>query len=154
MMHSSPDNNRFLAALARFERSLETPIVPGEMAAWLRKAREALREAGERFRDEEDAAHEQLRQDILREDIALAPRVEELKEKHEDVRDRWIKIRMELEQLCEEAERAEPHEAKLDDEIERFKEKALSFVIAARSHETAITTWYMEALNRDRGIAD
>lgn len=154
MMNRPADENQFLASLARFETSIEAPIVPGEMATWLRTAREACREAGNLFGNEVDDAHEQLRSEIIREDIALAPRVRELKQKHEELRTQWITIRMELEQLCEKAEQAEPHEAKLEDEVARFTKQALAFVIAARTHETAITTWYVEAFHRDRGIAD
>jgi len=30
----------------------------------------------------------------------------------------------------------------------------LAFVIKARTQETAISTWFMEAFNRDRGVGD
>jgi hypothetical protein len=41
-----------------------------------------------------------------------------------------------------------------DERIAQIVKKGLEFVIRARTQETAVSTWHMEAFQRDRGFGD
>ncbi|MDZ4848813.1 MAG: hypothetical protein SGI77_05935 [Pirellulaceae bacterium] len=56
--------------------------------------------------------------------------------------------------LLDRVNAAEPNESKLTEQVAKIVEQALAFVIKARTQETAIATWFMEAFNRDRGVGD
>ena len=144
----------FAAALERFEQCLEGPVIPGEMPSWLRAARDSCREASAWFKTNVKETHEELLREISRQDMELAPRVDALSVVHRDLRRQWVRIQKQLERLCEQADRTEPHEAPLNLDIERLRDQTLKHVIEVRKHEAALTTWYLEAFNRDRGVAD
>jgi hypothetical protein len=145
---------RFLSALARFETCLETPVVPGELPTWLASAKKSCDEIGVLLRDEINSAHKKLLGEMARRDMALATRAEALKAKDSELFGQQNDIRVELESLLARADHFEPHESKLDEEVSRLVDAALGFVIEARKQNTALTTWYMEAFDRDRGVAD
>lgn len=144
----------FLTALADFERCLETPVVPGELPNWLRTVRQASMDVRVQLKREIDETHNQLLDDMVEQDFELAPRAQEMKDADHALISRLEELQKTFDRLAEMAERAEPHEAKLDEHVEQFTNEALQFVIECRKHENALTTWYMEAFNRDRGIAD
>jgi len=151
---TTTQENGFLASLAKFEKWLETPVVPGELSTWLRATRKAGEEVGDLLGPEIKDKHGQMLREISGEDSELAQRVEDLKAKDKELISECETIRHELDRLCEMAEQAEPHEEKLDEHLEDFTAKALNFVIESRKQNNALTTWYMESLTRDRGIAD
>lgn len=151
---ASTQENKFLTALAQFEKCLETPVVPGELPTWLQSTRKTGDEVGQLLKYEINEKHDPMLREMFREDPELARRVEELKAKDKDLLSQWDGLHHDLDRLYEMAEQAEPHEEKLDEHIERFTTEALKFVIDARKQDNALTTWYMEAFTRDRGIAD
>lgn len=146
--------SRFLSALAQFEKCLETPVVPGELPTWLQAAQKSCEEVGQLLGHEVNERHDELFQTILQEDAELTQKVEELKTKDSDLLLQYEAVQSKLDQLCGISDQLEPHEAKFDEHVEDSTDQALSFVLEARKQDTAITTWYMEAFNRDRGIAD
>jgi hypothetical protein len=144
----------FRSTLERFEHSLVTPVVPGELPAWLEAAHSSCKEIGEPLRHVVEEAHPDLLREIARQDIELTPRIEELKTKDEAMIAEWNTLCRALDELRQRADRTEPNEAKLDAQVERLREKCLHFVIEARKQDAALATWLVEAFNRDRGIAD
>lgn len=146
--------NGFLSALARFEKWLETPVVPGELPSWLQSARKACDEVGTLLECEIKERHNNLLRAIFSQDSELARRVDELKAKDKNLLSQWESIHHDLNRLCELAVRAEPDEERLDEHMEDFIAKALRFVIDSRKQDNALTTWYMESYTRDRGTAD
>lgn len=154
MTTKHPGESAFLAALSQFETCLETPIMPGELLAWLASARTSCEEVGQTLRHEVDVAHKKLHDEIARQDLALAPRIEALKPKDDQLLAQRKDIHRMLEQLYDRAAQLEPHESKLDDDVSQFTDNALHFVLEARKQENAWTTWLTEAFHRDRGVAD
>jgi septal ring factor EnvC (AmiA/AmiB activator) len=144
----------FVSALANFEHCLETPLVPGEMAQWLEAASDACQQAAAWFQCEVARGHDELLQDIENQDMELAPRVEELKANQQSLQTHWTSLDASLEALCKACQNSDPQEGTLDGAIQRFTERALKLVIQTRKHEAALTTWYIEAFNRDRGEVD
>jgi hypothetical protein len=53
-----------VAALARFEKRLEIPIVPGEMPGWLQLACESSRDVGDALRRQVAGRHQEMLTEI------------------------------------------------------------------------------------------
>lgn len=146
--------NELLAALARLETSLETPIVPGELANWCQTARQECEEVDRLLRQQITAVHRDLLQQILREDPGLAARVDELRQADLRLLEQSEAVRASFERLCKAAAGMEPDEARLEGSPQEVVDEGLQFVLAVRKQETALTTWYVEAFERDRGVVD
>lgn len=141
-------------ALANFESCLETPIVSGELAAWLRDAQQAFEQVGVKLRGEAQPKHAELLDEIAGCASGFLPRVTELREAETRLFVEFTDIRGKLLQLCDCARAVEPDEAKLDTPVNNFIKQGLAFVLAARKQDTAITTWYQEACVHDERIAE
>lgn len=153
-MTSHACENEFLAALDRLEASLETPVIPGDLPNWFDRARKAYSEAGTALEKEVAGPHQELFDEILEQDMALAARVKAMKEKDEQLLTMHRDLSASVEQLCDRAETVEPHELKIDEQTTRAIDEGLAFVLEARKQDRAITAWYRECFNRDRGVAD
>jgi hypothetical protein len=149
-----PGKNELFSSLERFEASLETPVVPGEMLDWLETAQQLCREVDSLVRREIDEKHPQTLQEISRQDVSLTPRIDELKANDVELLGKWNEMVQKASALYNKADQAEPNEAKIDSPIKRFGDDALKLVIETRKQESALETWYMEAFDRDRGVAD
>jgi hypothetical protein len=154
MSSAGREESVLVSALEDFESCLETPIIPGELPSWLHTARIRCKRVADELRHEVTETHNNILRHIIHEDIELAARVDDLEAKDKELLDQVAIIQAEIDRLCERGEQAEPHESKLDDHVKCFTSKALAFIIEARKQEKALTTWYMEALTRDRGVAD
>jgi hypothetical protein len=140
--------------LHEFETCLETPFVPGELERWMEAVRSAWGHLspvlGDRFEREQPELFEQ----IVADDPELHERVNELREHNAQV----LALRRDLEQritwLHERVSRVEPDEKRLDDELSRFIEDGLRFVIESRKQEVALRTWMLEAYERETGPVD
>jgi septal ring factor EnvC (AmiA/AmiB activator) len=147
-------NSPFLSELARFETSLETPVVPGELPNWVASVRKSCEALGALQSKEIQEAHAQQLEEISEEDVALAPRIEAIKSKDEELVIQRDELESQLRTLSNQAKRAEPNEATLDDRIAEITAQGLKFVIDSRKQDTSLTTWHAEAFNRDRGVGD
>lgn len=154
MTIQQPSENEFLSALDRLERSLETPIIPGELPTWLRTVRNLFAEVDSKYELEIEEIHSQILQQIARQDPELVARVEQLQGQDEELMTQWRALQGKSRRLRNDVEQIEPHESAFEDRVEKFRDEALGFVIEARKQEAALTAWYAEALQRDRGVAD
>lgn len=145
----------FKKALEDFETSLERPLISGELADWVTAAIRTHQQLGVLLREDVQLAHANLYATILREDTDLSSRVAELRATDEQLLHiEFDKIALILSQLSDRAQSSAQDEEKpeiLRVEVIRL---ALAFVIGARTQETAITTWFSEAFNRDCGSGD
>ena len=152
--HVQPADS-FKKALEDFETSLERPVISGELIDWVTTAIRAHQHLGVLLREDVQLAHADLYATILREDTDLSSRVAELRATDEQLLHiEFDKIGLILRQLSDRAQSSAQDEEKpeiLRVEVIRL---ALAFVIGARTQETAITTWFSEAFNRDCGSGD
>jgi len=145
----------FLELLQDFETTLETPIISGELMFWAESAKHACDELTEILCNDLQDKHAELFARILKEDDEMGSRVESLRAidkelRHEDL----VGVQRSLSLILERASATEPDESKLAEHLDETVAKALAFVIKARTQETAISTWFMEAFSRDRGVGD
>jgi hypothetical protein len=101
-----------------------------------------------------ERTHTELLDEMSNQDPELASRIEDLKAEDSRLLETWKQIHAELGRFCGLAKRAEPDEGKVSEPVTQLTDQALAFVIGVRKQEAALTTWYMEAFNRDRGIGD
>ena len=148
-------NDQFLKALEDFETSLETPVMAGELTGWVTTVHRAFEHLGVLLRDDVQRDHAALYATISRQDSELSSRVEKLRKTDEQLAIvDFVNVQSGLKQLCDRAESAEQDEAKTTLLRADVLKQALAFVIAARTQETALATWFGEAFNRDSGFGD
>ena len=153
-MLSPKPNAALFEALAEFEKSLETPVVPGELTSWVDQARDALSRVHRELDEHAAANHTEIFDDIVRQDPSLYDRVDQMREEDRQLIVRLQEFEQRLAGLSQAAFEAEPDEGQLSDRIDAAVHHGLKFVIDARKLEHALTTWYLEAFERDRGLGD
>lgn len=153
-MTSKPPTESYFQALERLETCLETPIVPGELPQWSEDVCAAVEEVSQEFAENVLGVHAGIYQDIVSEDPGLDARVDELRRKDDRLQSQLAALASEFKALCKSANDLEPDEARLADQIDAATQHGLDFVIQSRKQEHALSTWYLEAFERDRGTAD
>lgn len=148
-------SDRLKQAIDGFETSLETPLVSGELIAWVTEARETLEQLGVLLHQDVQQTHADLYATILREDMELSSRVTELRATDDQLlRIEYGKVEHHLGRLVNQAQSVAQDESKAANMRAEVVKLSLAFVISLRTQETAITTWFSEAFNRDRGVGD
>jgi hypothetical protein len=153
-MNTQKPKSALHESLDRLETCLETPVVPGELPGWCDDAEHACMEVKSHLSREVAEIHPPLFEQIQAEDPALAPRVEEMCEIDKQLLTEVEQVAAYLDRLTEIAGEIEPDEAKVDEHVQRAVDRGLQLVLSVRKQDTALTTWYMEALDRDRGTVD
>jgi septal ring factor EnvC (AmiA/AmiB activator) len=152
---STPTNHSALPeALDQLESYLELPVVPGEAENWLGAVRQACDDVSEHLVKEIHGPHADLLAKTQRQDPALAPRVEEMHQTDQQLLEECQALQRTIERLTDMAAKTESDEARLEPWFKELTDSALTFILDVRKQEAAVTTWYMEAFNRDRGVGD
>lgn len=142
-------------ALEDFETSLERPVLSGELMDWVTAAMRAHQHLGVLLREDVQHAHADLYAAILRQDTDLSSRVAELRATDEQLLGiEFDKIGLILRQLSDRVLSSAQDEERAEILRADTVRQALAFVISVRTQETAITTWFSEAFNRDCGSGD
>ncbi len=148
-------NEFILKSLTDFEYSIATPVVSGELTEWVTIALRSCEELGSIMRGELQHLHAEIFARIVRQDINLSSQVEKLRATDEQLAlVDCNEVTAELELLLGMARSAKQDEGKLAIALENTVKRAMSFVVAVRTQETVIATWYSEAFNRDLGSGD
>lgn len=147
-------NPELAAALEQLEQRLETPIVPGELASWIEEVAPAWRRAESLLRLQVTTTHPKLLNEIMRQDQGLATRVAQLQQADAGLIRQMDDVRQIVDELRTTVDHLEPDEKLAEDATVNLVEKGLQVVIAARKQEVAMSTWYVEAFERDRGVVD
>lgn len=154
-MNGSAKGTRNLrAALTQLEQDLETPVVPGEAATWLDTVTAHTKSLAAEFHRARADAYPTMYESTVQADPALERRIEELRADEARLVKELSELESEWTALQQQTEAAEPHEAKREDTFRELTEKALHHIIDMRRYDTSVTTWLMEAYQRDRGVAD
>ena len=144
----------FPAALARLEKCLETPVVPGELDLWAHETQRAADQVAALLEVQLHDRHPEVFAEIEQQDSDLMTRVEELRQGDQQSCELLHAFQERLNHLVARADRIEPDEKRGADDQAAIVESGLKFVIQARTQETALETWLMEAVARDRGTGD
>jgi hypothetical protein len=137
----------FSGFLGRLESAATQPVLPGEMTLWADDVTDRLKAVGAKF-DDWELMQQALHREVARRDPALLHRTDGL-------RQRMSRCRRRLERL----------ETKLDDIVvdpkpgayraaNGLRDDVLDWIIDVKALDREATTWWSEALYRDRGVAD
>jgi hypothetical protein len=141
-------------ALMSFETSLSTPIVSGELAAWIGEVQKAWTAASASIHDNVARLHPAQYEEMAQADPELLPRIEVLKADDEAIDQQRERVSRLVERDAQAVPKFEPDEGKAQKHLQSLVDEGLSFVIRVRKQEVAVETWLMEAFNRDRGAVD
>ena len=139
--------------LKALEAALESPIVPGEFENWLESVERAFLESQSELHSHLGGNHQRQLEDVQRQDMDLASRVQHLREIDRQLLDRLHHLDRYILALRE-REDGDGETQRVDRSAERLIDEALRFVIDVRKQEAAVNTWFVEAFQRDRGVAD
>ncbi len=142
------------AELNDLETQLETPVVPGELRGWLEVAQQTFAALLPALQSYIADRHRSVIELIADQDPGLLTRVEHLKGEDQQIvaeLERQLKIATSVSQH---SDLWEPDEGRADQAVQKMVDEGLALVIRIRKQEAAINTWFGEAFERDRGVAD
>jgi len=142
------------AALSQLETRLETPVIPGELPSWANAVEKACESVGDHLRHEIEDMHPAHYAQITREGSDLLRQVEQMREEDSQLCKLYETLGHKIHRFRTQSEQAEPHECKLNEFLAEVVDEGLAFVIRVRRQELAVSTWLMEAFQRDSGVAD
>jgi hypothetical protein len=141
-------------ALAAFETSLSTPIVSGELAAWMSEVQESWEEASAQIQNNVSHLHPRQFEEIAEQDQELLPQIEQLKAEDEAIQLEHERISQMIARDAQHVPKLEPDEGKAQKHVQNLIDEGIAFVTRVRKQEVAVETWLVEAFNRDRGAGD
>ena len=142
------------SVLLSFERSLEQPLVPGELANWSEAASERAEVTTAFVLNNALTRHGSLLKQISKQDGDLANRVAGLLEQHRLLEKEAGQLANDCRELAEDARKSARDESHFIPVQEEIAKRGIRWIIDVRKQEAAVTTWFQEALSRDRGIGD
>jgi len=144
--------------LQTLELRLETPIVPGEMRSWLENLRnlwDRLPATLSQTSGEENLP--KLKQ-IAATDPELDARVQRMHDEDAQIAAEALRLQQAIESVHQQVgsveEAAQLDEGQLSEQVSTIIDRSLALIIRIRKQQRAIDTWFVEALQRDRGVAD
>ncbi|MEX0612767.1 MAG: hypothetical protein WD738_15065 [Pirellulales bacterium] len=141
-------------ALTGLETSLSTPIVSGELAAWMGEVQKAWQEASAQIHYSVKHLHQRQYDQMAKEDLELLPRIELLKVEDEAIEQQREHISQMVARDAQHVPKLEPDEGKAQKHVQSLIDEGLAFITRVRKQEVAVQTWLLEAFNRDRGAVD
>jgi hypothetical protein len=141
-------------SLDRFEDCLVTPVMAGELLAWVDEAQQAWNDAAILVREHLIELHPRQYKQISKEDPELLPRTEKLQAEDAQIEDDCEEFARFLHRFSEHAPKFEPDEEKIAGHTKALVDDGIEFVTRVRKQEAAVHAWFIEAFTRDRGVAD
>ena len=142
------------SALEALEASLEAPVVPGELESWIRTVQESWTGMAAILAIELEQRHPEQLDEIASQDDEMLPQVEKLREEDQFIMEQFEEVSRLVQQLADRAPKIEPHEQRADQAVQKLIDDGIGLIVRTRKQEAALKTWFVEAFNRDRGIAD
>lgn len=151
----STDNvEQFEDALREFEEAVLSPVVPGELVRWTETTAKSTAALRSTLATRISSDHASVLNSIAEADPELIPRVELIRVEDEALGARANEMAEAAEQLHSMAEVMEPEEEDFKVLMKHFLTAAEKFASRVKIQEQAITTWYVESQQRDRGLVD
>jgi adenylyl- and sulfurtransferase ThiI len=141
-------------ALEAFEASLATPVVSGELAVWSDLVRAAWNSLLPLVFKQATELNPKLYDEITNQDPELFAQIDKLKAEDAALTECCLGLNQTVERVAKLAPLIEPDERKFSEQITKLQKEGAEFVIRVRKQQVAVQTWYQEAFNRDRGVAD
>ena len=153
MVAPNPDR-KLRIALEAFETSLATPIVSGELAPWSEQVQRVWAELCPLVQYQVTALHPKQFQEITDQDPELFAQVDNMKAEDAHLEENRKSLDQLIQRLANLAPLVEPDERRFHDYMAQLQKEAIDYMARVKKQLVAVQTWYVEAFNRDRGIAD
>jgi len=141
--------------LIAFETSLATPVISGDLPAWIGYVHQNWTDLVPLLQQQLDVQHRAELKEIGRENTELLPRVQQLEIEDEAIREEIRSLTAVITGLARNSARDETHETKSQENIAAvLVADGQAFVTRVRSQDVAVKTWLGEAFNRDNGAGD
>lgn len=142
------------ATLARLETALLSPVISGELKAWLNNVRQAAATfAMDWTRYLHTTLHVQYAE-TMQSDPELSANVEKLIRADSELLVELAQFHEALQRIERQAAEIQWQEAKLEPERRRLEETGLGLILSIKRQRAAAETWLVESLYRDRGVKD
>jgi hypothetical protein len=143
----------FDEVVVRLEQALCTTRVPGELIDWVEPVRTSLRQSRHLVKEESMPRHKLAFLEMGKEDLALQPRIEQLRDEDSAILDDIVRAEELASAICR---RLETSDGKVEEreKTDELFELGQSIALRLKKQEQDIRTWLMEAFQRDRGVAD
>lgn len=145
---------RLKNALDRFELSLETPLLPGELGTWLADVEQGIVRVRRQLVAVAQGKHPPQYTAICDGAPALVNRVEQLQKEDAALVATCETLHACVLRLLRRAPQLEPDEGLFNSRVQYVRKHGLDLVIRVRTQEAALRTWLVEALDRDDGTVD
>jgi len=142
------------AVLAKFETSLLSPTISGELPSWLEEVQKSWEEASAQIHYYIKHVHPRQYDEIAKQDPELLPRIEQLQAEDEAIEQQRAQLSQSIGRVGQHAPKLEPDEEKAQKYVKTIVDGGTAFLIRVRKLEVAVQTWYVEAFNRDVGAVD
>jgi hypothetical protein len=149
----TPAWSALFRAVGGLERAAAAGIVPGELRPWCRSLTavlEPVRRAWTAHADEERA----IRERILEEDLELASRVATLERRGRELERGLAGLGELAAELLQEDMQSPTSSREPTARVRLLRKSTLAWIADLRAHDGELCTWLVEALQRDRGVAD
>src|SRR5437016_1539984 len=146
---NSPESD-LRTALASFETNLTTPIVSGDLAAWLEDVQASWSEASAQIHYHVKHLHPRQYGEIAKQDPELLPRIELLKAEDDAIEQQREQVASAVSRVSQHVPKLEPDEEKAQKHTKTLIDDGTAFLARVRKQEVALQTWYVEAFNRAR----
>ena len=153
MTQTEPEHE-LKTALDVFETCLETPVMAGELLAWVDELQNAWADVSGQMHGHVAEIHPRQYQQISKEDPELLPKIEKLTAEDEAIDEDRAEFDRRLRRCGEIAPQFEPDEEESAEHIQALVDEGIALVTRVRKQEVAVQTWFVEAFTRDRGVAD
>jgi hypothetical protein len=146
--------NDLKSAMEKLETCLVTPIVSGEMETWTESVRESFDAVLEPLKEWLVSTGKKQLKSMAQQDSELLPRVDQLRQQGDELLVEAEEFRKMIARAAVKSEQVEPNEGLAVKDVSETMKRGLAFVLQYRTYSVALDTWFNEAFNRDRGVAD
>jgi hypothetical protein len=134
--------------------STDTPIVSGELAEWSAEVSAIWAMLSPLVQQQVVRLHPKLYDEITNQDPELFAHVDKLKVEDASLEETRSCLDENVSRLVKFAPLVEPDERKFHDLQAKLRKDGVDFTNRVKQQQVAVQTWYVEAFNRDRGVAD
>jgi hypothetical protein len=153
-MNVTDPDRELRTALDGFETSLATPIVSGELEVWSAEVSAIWAKLSPLVQQQLVHLHPKQFDEITKQDPELFAHVDKLRIEDASLEETRSCLDENVSRLAKLAPLVEPDERKFNDLHAKLRKDGVDFANRVKQQQVAVQTWYMEAFNRDRGVAD
>lgn len=141
------------AAIDKLETSLLSPVLSGELVAWVTQVQDSADDIDELLKPCLERLHSDFTE-IAKSDNELLSRVQQMVKGEQELLQQHSEFRRDLHVLATKAPKVLSDEAKVADERLKVERLGVALLTELKRLQAAASTWLSEAVYRDRGPVD